>query len=162
MITASRLAGFCAAHAAWSLSESDTFIPIFAYTDAENERKLERLVSENMCETMEWGRSKLLANPMGANDAVLLCIGMMTRDTEKIPAIIIEMRAYYAPGSEAVIAVPYTPKSSGKFLIHKPMLLAWKNCEDMDKEWALESFFEGVVEHKEAAKIWRKAWDPSK
>ena len=124
MITASRLAGVCAAHAAWSLSESDTLIPIFAYTNAENERKLERLVSENVREAIESGTSKLIANTIDANDAVLLCIGMMTRDAERVPAIIIEMRAYYAPGSEAVIAVPYTPKSSGKFLIHKPMLLA--------------------------------------
>lgn len=72
------------------------------------------------------------------------------------------MRAYFSPDSEAVMAVPYTPKQSGKFRVHKPKLLGWKNCDDFDMNAALQSFFEGVDGHEKGAKIWNDCLDESK
>jgi hypothetical protein len=43
---------------------------------------------------------------MDANDAVLLYDDRNPIGTEKLDSIIIEMRAYFSPGSEAIIAVP--------------------------------------------------------
>jgi hypothetical protein len=163
MITTSELAGFFAAHAIWCVSDGDTLIPILAYTTANDERNMERLmVNDDLAASVAYGKEKLQANEMDANDAVLLYDGRILIGKEKVDAIIIEMRAYFAPDSVAVIAVPYTPKSSGRFRVHKPKLLAWENCEDFDMDAALEAFFEGVAGHEKGAKVWNDALDESK
>jgi len=46
--------------------------------------------------------------------------------------------------------------------VHKPKLLAWKGCEDFDMNRAFESFFEGVGEHEQGAKVWDECLDESK
>ena len=163
MITASKLAGFFAAHAIWCVSDSETLTPIFAHTNEDDERQMERLfINDDLEASVAFGKEKLLSNLMNANDAVLLYDGRITIGNEKVDAIIIEMRAYFSPGSEAIMAVPYTPKASGEFRVHKPKLLAWKNCEDFDMSAALESFFEGVDSHEKGAKVWNDCIDESR
>jgi hypothetical protein len=162
MITASKLAGFFAAHAIWCVSDGETLTPMLAYTTADDERKMDRLVSDDLATSVAYGKEKLDSNEMNANDAVLLYDGRIPIGKEKVDAIIIDMRAYFSPGSEAVMAVPYTPKTSGKFRVHKPKLLGWKNCDDFDMNAALQSFFEGVDGHEKGAKIWNDSLDESK
>jgi hypothetical protein len=163
MITAFKLAGLFAAHAVWCVSDGATLIPILAYTTATGERKMERLVlNDDLEASVAYGKERLEANDMDANDAVLLYGSRIPIGGEKVDAIIIEMRAYFSPGSEAILAVPYTPKASGKFRVHKPKLLAWENCDDFDMKAALQSFFEGVAEHEQGAKIWNDCLDKSR
>jgi hypothetical protein len=163
MITASKLGGFFAAHAIWCVSDGETLIPMLAYTTADDERKMERLVvNDDLGASVEFGKEKLEANGMDANDAVLLYDGRIPVGREKLDAIIVEMRAYFSPGSEAIMAVPYTPKSSGRFRVHKPKLLGWKNCDDFDMNAALQAFFDGVSEHEKGAKVWNDCLDESK
>jgi hypothetical protein len=162
LITASKLAGFFAAHAIWSLSDGDGFIPMLAYTDADDKRNMTRLVFDNERDAVELGRQRLAANEMDANDAVLLFDGRIPLGNSKVDAVILELRCYFSPDSEAMIAVPYTPKSSGRFLVHRPKLVDWKNCDDFDQAAAFESFWQGVEEHEEGSKIWSSAMDESK
>src|SRR5690348_5143304 len=130
MITASELAGYFAAHAIWCVSDGDTLTPMLAYTTENNERRMERLiVNDDLAASVAYGKEKLASNEMDANDAVLLFDGRIPVGGQKLDAIIIEMRAYFSPDSEAVIAVPYTPMSSGRFRVHKPKLLGWKDCD---------------------------------
>jgi hypothetical protein len=163
MITASKLAGFFAAHAIWCVSDGETLIPILGYTTADDEQKMDRLVINNDLEaSVAYGKQKLELNEMDANDAVLLYDGRIPIGKEKIDAIIIEIRSYFSPESEVVMAVPYTPKTSGKFRVHKPKLLVWDNCDDFDMNATLQSFFEGVGGHDKGAKIWNDCLDESK
>jgi hypothetical protein len=163
MITASKLAGFFAAHAIWCVSDGETLIPMLVYTKADDERKMERLMIDDDLEaSVAYGKKRLESNEMDAIDAVLLYDGNIPIGREKVDAIIIEMRAYFSPDSEAVMAIPYTPKSFGSFRVHKPKLLAWTNCDDFDMNAALQSFFEGVDGHKQGAKIWNDCLDESK
>lgn len=163
MITASELAGFFAAHAIWSVCDGETLIPMLAYTTADGQRKLERLViNDDLESSVAYGKEKLESNEMDANDAVLLYDGRILISKEKVDAIIIEIRAYFSPDSKAIIAVPYTPKASGKFRVHKPKLLEWKNCEDFDMDTALQVFFEGVDSHEKGVEIWNDSLDESK
>ncbi len=134
--------------------DGETLIPMLAYITADDERKVATSVA--------LGKEKLESNEMDANDAVLLYDGRIPLGNEKVDAIIIEMRAYFSPDSEAVMAVPYTPKTSGKFRVHKPKLLGWKRCDDFDMYAALQSFFEGVDGHEKGAKIWNDCLDESK
>ncbi|MDR3402932.1 MAG: hypothetical protein P4L99_10585 [Chthoniobacter sp.] len=88
--------------------------------------------------------------------------GRITLGPEKVDAIIIEMRAYFSLGSEAIMAIPYIPKTSGAFKVHKPKILAWKNCEDFDVNVAMQSFFNGVDEHEKGRKVWADCLDESR
>ena len=162
MITASELAGFFAAHAIWCVSDGDTLIPMLAYTTEDDERKMERFAHDELADAVEYGKQKLASNEMDANDAALLYDGRIPVDGDKLDAIIIELRAYFSPDSTAVMAVPYTPKSTGQFRVHKPKLLAWENCDDFDLDYAMESFFEGVAGHEKGSQIWDKCLDESK
>jgi hypothetical protein len=123
---------------------------------------MERLVLDDAAAAVAYGKERLQSNPMDADDAALLYDGRITLGNVKVDAIIIEMRAYFSPDSEAIIAVPYTPKTSGKFRVHKPKLLAWENCDDFDMNAALQAFFAGVDGHEEGVKIWNACLDESK
>jgi hypothetical protein len=163
VIAASKLAGFFAAHAIWCVSDSASLVPMLAYTTADGERKMQRLVvNEDLQASVALGQEKLGSNDMDADDAVLVYDGRITIRNEKVDAIIIEVRAYFSPGSEAVLAVPYTPKSSGDFRVHKPKLLEWNNCDDFDMDLALQQFFEGVAEHEQGGAIWNECLDESR
>lgn len=161
MITAFRLAGFFAAHAIWCVSDGSTLIPIFAFTNQDGERQMERLAFDDLPAAVDAGRGRLASNPMDADDAVFLYDARIPLDNRKLDAIVIEIRAYFSPDSQAIVAIPYTPGAGGKFRVHKPKLLDWKNCEDFDLQAAFGSFFEGVAEHEKGAQIWNAALDES-
>jgi hypothetical protein len=162
MITAAELAGYFAAHAIWSVSESDGLIPMLAFTDENDEKKMERLVTDDAAAAVESGRQKLESNEMDATDAALVYDGRIPVDGEKMDAIIIEMCAYFSPGSKAILAVPYSPVSSGKFTVYKPKLIGWENCEDFDQQDVIESFWNGVDAHEQGVKVWHEHLDQSK
>lgn len=161
MIKASHLAGFLGAHAIWSVSDGETLVPMLGYTDQDDKRILSRLSGPELGASVERGKEQLVANPMDANDAVLLYDGRITLGEAKVDAIIIEMRAYFSPQSEAILAIPYTPKAAGDFRVHKPKLLAWKDCEDFDMNDALQAFFDGVSSHEQGSRVWTAALDES-
>lgn len=161
MIAASHLAGFLGAHAIWCVSDGATLVPMLGYTDQDDKRILNRLVGPELSAAVAQGQEQLASNPMDANDAALLYDGRITLGEVKVDAIIIEIRAYFSPQSEAMLAIPYTPKTSGAFRVHKPKLLAWKNCEDFDMNQALQAFFDGVTSHEEGNKVWTAALDES-
>ncbi len=161
MITAFEIAGTFAAHAVWSLSDGETLTPMLAYTTEEDERRMERLVHDELGAAVEHGKQRLTSNDMDANDAVLVYDGRITIDDEKHDALILEMRAYFEPDAAAILAVPYTPKASGQFRVDTPKLLAWENCDDFDLEHAFSSFFDGVAGHEKGAAIWAQSFDDS-
>jgi hypothetical protein len=163
VITASRLAGFFAAHAIWCVSDNETLTPMLAYTTAAGGRHMERLVvADDLQASVQYGEHKLATNPMDADDAVLLYDGRITTDDGKVDAILIELRAYFAPRAEAILAVPYTPASSGAFRVHRPKLVAWDRCEDFDLDHAMREFFAGVAEHEKGAQVWNDHLDESR
>jgi hypothetical protein len=161
MITASELAGFLAAHAICSVSDGERLVPMLGYVDENDQRILNRLAGPDLGASVAHGKEQLASNPMDANDAALLYEGRIDLGGAKVDAIIVEIRAYFSPQSEAVLAVPYKPKSSGAFRVHKPKLLVWNKCEDFDMNVALEAFWQGVGSHEEGNKIWTEALDQS-
>jgi hypothetical protein len=162
MITAFELAGFFSAHAIWCVSDGDTLIPMFAYTGENDQRQLERLAYDDLARAAEYGKQKLELNETDANDAVLLYDARVRIGEEKLDAIVAEIRAYFSPDSKAVMAVPYTSPSTGRFRVHKPKLMAWERCEDFDMDAAMQSFFKGVAGHEKGSAIWNKSLDETK
>jgi hypothetical protein len=162
MITASELAGFIAAHAIWCVSDADGLVPMVAFTTEDGQRKLERLVFDDAGAAVEHGRRRLEDDPFSADDGVLAYDGRITVEGGKLDAIILELRSYAFPWAKAAIAVPYTPRSSGRFRVHRPKLVEWERCEDFDLDAAFEAFFRGVDSHEQGAKVWNAALDQSK
>ena len=162
MIIAFELAGFFAAHAIWCVSDSQTLVPMLAYSQADGGRQLERLALNDLEAAVSAGRVKLASNEMHATDAVLLFDGRIPLGDGKSDAIVIEIRAYSSPKSEAVVAVPYTPWSAGAFRVHKPKLLGWANCQDFDINAVFDSFFKGVGGHEKGTAVWNTCLDESK
>jgi hypothetical protein len=162
MITASELAGFIAAHAIWCVSDADGLVPMLAFTTEDGQRKLERLVFDDAGAAVEHGRQRLEDDPLSANDGVLAYDGQVTVARGKLEAIILEVRSYAFPWAKATLAVPYTPRSSGRFRVHKPKLVEWQECDDFDMDAALEAFFREVAAHEQGAKVWNAALDESK
>lgn len=159
MITASELAGHFAAHTVWTLSEADSFHPVLAYTSEDWQRHMERVFAAEAQDAVAFGRKKMIANPMDANDAVLLFDGRISGPNGKRDAIIIEMRCHAFPWAEAAIGVPYTPRTPGPLRVHVPKILQWKDCADFDKHAAFEAFFRGVSSHPQGSKAWDDALD---
>jgi hypothetical protein len=161
MITASELAGFIAAHAIWCVSDADGLTPMVAFTTEDGQRRLERLAFDDAGAAVEHGRRRLEDDPFTANDGVLAYDGRITVEGGKLDAIILEIRSYAFPWAKATIAVPYTPRSSGRFRVHRPKLVEWERCEDFDLNAAFEAFFRGVDAHEHGAKVWAAALDES-
>lgn len=162
MITASKLAGFFAAHAIWCVHDGDTLIPMLAYSTEDGQRQMDRLLHDETEAAVTIGKQMLQSNEMGATDAALLFDGYITIGEDRMDAILIEFRTYFSPDSLAVLAVPYTSKDAGRFLVHKPKLLAWDNCEDFNLDEVIAEFFDGVGEHEQGAAIWDECLDESK
>jgi hypothetical protein len=120
------------------------------------------IINDDLESSVVYGKERLRSNDVNASNAVFLCDGRIIAGREKMDAIILEMRAYNSPFSEAVLALPYTPKSTGTFRVHKPKLLMWKNCDDFELENAFQSFFEGAYEHEKGSNIWNECLDESK
>lgn len=161
MITASELAGHFAAHTVWTLSESDTFNPIFAYTSEDDARHMQRLIAPTPQEAIAFGRQRLEST--NGCDGVLLFDGRIKDDDGgKLDAIIIEMRCYIFPRTKATIAVPYTGCDPGPFRVHRPKLLEWHECDDFDIDAAFEAFFRGVDSHEQGSAVWNASLDQSK
>lgn len=161
MITAFNLAGFFAAHAIWGVSEGGSLTAMLAYVAKKNERGVDQLVDKDIESTIAFGRKQLTLNLMGYNNAVLIYDGRIVLPQGKLDAIIIEVRDYASPKSEATVAVPYTTKMAGAFAVHRPKILAWKNCENFELKAVLNSFFEGVNSHEMGSKIWNESLDES-
>jgi hypothetical protein len=161
MITAFRLAGFFAAHAIWSVSDGETLIPILGYTDGTDKRTMIRLAGDDLGESIADGRQQLASNAMDATDAALFHDGYITLNGIKRDAILVDIRAYFSPESEAMLAIPYTPQATGAFRVHKPKMIEWTECDAFELNDVLTAFFEGVDSHKQGSTIWNAALDES-
>lgn len=161
MITASELAGYFAAHAVWSLSDGESFHPIFAYTTEGGAKHMQRLFAPTAQEAVAFGRAQLEDSDKDPNDAALIYDGRITGDAGPRDAIVIELRCYAFPWAKATYGVPYTPKASGRFAVFRPRVLRWEDCADFDRDWALERFFVGVHAHEKGGAIWNAHLDPS-
>lgn len=163
MIESFKLAGLFAAHSLHDVSEGETFVPLLVYTTSPDECTIARLtVSEDLETCVVHGKEKLESNDMGAMDAVLLYDGHLQIDKETVDAVIIEMRSYTSLDAKAVLAIPYTPKKSGRFLVYRPKVIRWENCDDFNLDSVIQSFFEAFKKHEKGAKILRDHVEKSK
>lgn len=160
MLKAAELAGYFTAHAVWSISESESLVPILAAEDRKGTRSLTRLVAESLEEAVAQGERRLETNSDGAACLVLVYDGYLNLEEEgRMDALVIEVRQFAPAKSAFTMAIPYRPaEGGGGFTIHKPKLLKFSGPERLIDS-ALDAFFRGVGQHEQGAEAWNDALD---
>ena len=158
-----RLAGFIAAHAIWSVSDGEVLVTMVGSEAGDGQRKLDRILTERIEESVVQGREQLLKNPQHAARAALAFDGYVTLPDGKTDAVFIEAREYSASGAQPFeIAIPYrSAKAAGGFAVYRPKLV--KVPPDMtDCNALLDAFWHGVDSHTKAAEVWNAHIDQSR
>ena len=169
MKDAADVAGFFAAHAVWSICEGETLIPIYAFVDADGQRRMERMAHQQLEHGVHAGKQRLEEPEEGVMVKVLIFDGRIPWEGGKLDALIVEWRDGSEPVGRAVVAIPYTPaakkgffRKAVPFAVHKPKVI------DISKHWQdsiqeiFKAFFAGVSKHEHGAKVWNDHLDESK
>jgi hypothetical protein len=160
MQQALELAGFFAAHLAWSLADGETPSPVLAVIRTDGSRHMQRVIGDEVAASIEQARAWLRDEPEDALAAAVVYDGELAKPDGRDDAILIELRQFDAPAS-ATIAIPYRPDGTkGPFALFKPMFLAM-TPQPASFEAAALAFYRGVDAHEKAAPIWHAALDQS-
>lgn len=84
--------------------------------------------------------------------------GRVTVAGGELGAVVLEMRSYAFPWAKTVPAVPYTPRGSGRFAVHKPKLVEWHECDGFDMDAAFAAFLRGVDSHGAGPRSGTRPW----
>lgn len=160
MIEIAHLAGQYTAKAIWLISKGISLTPTLAYKKAAMAKEAPLNGDENTAIVQE-ARARLEVNVLKANGAVLVYEGRIPLDGGKIDAVIIELYVYATDETKAVIALPYTPKSSGNFRVHRPKIVVWENIDPGEVGPVMDAFFDGASDFPEGAAIWNDSLDDS-
>ncbi len=156
-----KLAGYFAAHAVWSVSDGEMLVPLLAFVKFDGVREMARLEGADIAEAVKAGRSWLENNPDAAQRAVLIYDGYVTRENgEKTDGLIIEAREYGEHPRSFTMTVPYrNARHAEDFLVYRP---AVESLSDADTSVAdlSEAFFRGVNQHRQAAPVWARHFNP--
>ncbi|MCB9894885.1 MAG: hypothetical protein H6839_10575 [Planctomycetes bacterium] len=159
MLETAKLAGFFAAHGLWCVSDGETLIPMFA-SEANGERQMQRLVAGRIEEGVQQGM-EMLEGATEFERAVLVYDGFVTLPQGKFDALLIDARKSGESESKLLMAVPFRPKTWRKrFKVFKPKFLEISDPSN-DLGQIAESFFAGVDQHEQGAKVWNAAIDQS-
>ena len=154
---AAELAGFFSAHAVWSVSDGEAFVPIYGMQHAKTGRSMERLALDLLEDAVSAGHQRLAENPHKAECAVLIYDGRIPWDGEKLDALIVEFREFAVPANAMVLAIPYTPLSRDhEFVVHRPAVLQLPDHLESQAPEIFEAFFAGVTQHDKGAAVWRE------
>jgi hypothetical protein len=160
-LAAARLAGFCAAHAVWCVSDGSTLIPMMGVESLDGRRHIHRFVADRLEQGVQQGKDELARNPNNAKRAALVYDGFVTLSTGKVDALVVDVHEYGLPSRSIVVAVPYRPGSHQQgFAVHRPKFLSFAGPEP---EWQVvgAAFFEGVDSHEKGGPVWSRYLDES-
>lgn len=162
MFTASELGGFAASYALWSVAEKGHFVPMLVYITESHEIKVDCLETHDANQdVVRFGSQQLCNNEMSAKCASLVYETQVTLDDKLTRAIVVEIRSYSSPLTEAVISIPYSPKPTGTFRFHKPRIARFDKCDDSHRPQFLYSFIDGIEGNELGRKVWNDHFDIS-
>ena len=163
MQSTAELAGFFASHGIWCVSEGVTMPPLIAYEDAAGQRTVLQLPTDNMTQTIRYGRDWMDENPQQAMRAVLIFDGRITLPTGKVDALLIEASLLLPERESFSMAIPYRhAKDPAGFAVHRPKFISVDNPDPVAAlELVSEPFFRGVHQHEHGGKIWDECQDES-
>jgi len=156
-----KLAGFFAAHGIWCVSEGGPLVPMLAFERPDGERKMIRLVADQLEVGVERGRQWLAENPEGATRAVLVIDAYVNLPSGKTDALLIEAVRFTPDHCSFTMAVPYRNcENPAGFAVYRPKFVDASGFE-LDASQLAQAFFLGVDAHEKGAEVWNSHIDES-
>jgi hypothetical protein len=160
MLEAHRLAGFVAAHSAWSICDGALLIPIMGTLTEDNKFEVRRIMEDDLEEAVAIAHDLLDKQQDNVKSAVIAFDAVLTVDDQQMDAIVLKLKDYSSPESVSSLAIPYASKDSdGGFKIFRLKVLQWLHCDGFELNDCMESFFSGVDSHKQGIEVWEKYYD---
>jgi hypothetical protein len=155
------LAGYFAAHAAWSVADGEALVPILAFSKFAGAREMTRLEGDDVARALKTAHDWMQQNPDDVRCAVLIYDGYVTASSgAKTDALIIQAQQYGEKAGSFAMTIPYRSASDAAgFQIHRPTVESL-DVADLSIESLSKDFFRGVNEHKKAAPVWAKHFNP--
>ncbi|MCM6779080.1 hypothetical protein NDR87_36970 [Nocardia sp. CDC159] len=155
MYAIASIAGFCAAHGIWSISDGATLIPILGYEQHDGARGMERFVFDDIADSARAGQTALATGRDQWARAVLVTDAYLHLDTGRVDALIVDAVEYFSSRRSLQLAIPYRPQQDPEgFGVYQPQLLDTTGFDEFDYDVLAESFNSGVGSHEHAAAIW--------
>ncbi len=149
------LAGYCAAHAVWTVSQGEVLIPIGGTEDRAGNQEILRLAAPTRQLQTALGRRWIESSPTGAARAVLVYDGALNLVGSDGPALIV-MAKEHDPASETVVcAIGYGPaQRPGGFWIRRPKFILRPGLDAARGLELAEGFTRGALQHPMGADAW--------
>lgn len=149
------MAGFCAAHGVWSVSDGATLIPLLGHEQVDGGKGMDRLMFDDVADAARAGQEALEAGRDGWVRAVLVADAYLHLDTGRVDALVVDAVEYLPVRRSLRIAVPYRPQSAPQgFAVYRPQFAGVTGFNDPDYTALADAFFSGVDSHEQAAAVW--------
>ena len=154
--------GMTAAHSIWSLSDNGSVSPIFQHDTNDGTIQLIRIICDNSDEGKKYIDEKIRSLHGIANNLAFAIDAYFRIDGLRFDALVVGAVSLDKPDSRFQMAIPYKWNSKNDFKIYKPKIVEWNNCESLDRNAAIQEFWNGVDSHKYGSNIWNNCLDQSK
>ncbi|MFB7719067.1 hypothetical protein [Nocardia sp. NPDC056100] len=155
MYEIAELAGFCAAHGIWSVSDSDVLIPLIGYVHADGTKGMERFLDDDVADSAVAAEERLADSPVGWLRAVLVVDAYLHLDRGRTDALMIKAVEFSLNPRSMRIAVPYRHHSTAEgFAVYRPKFMEAHGFGDSDFDTLGAAFYAGVDSHEKAAAVW--------
>ncbi|MFI5782688.1 hypothetical protein [Nocardia sp. NPDC051570] len=155
MYAIASIAGFCAAHGIWSVSDGATLIPILGYEQHDGTRGMERFLFDDLADSAHAGRAALATGRDEWARAVLVTDAYLHLETGRVDALLVDAVEYLSPRRSLQLAVPYRPQPDPEgFGVYQPKFLDTTGFDEPNYDALAESFNAGVDSHEHAAAVW--------
>ncbi len=153
--------GMTAAHSIWSLSDSGSVFPIIQHDTSTGKIQLLRIVCNDSDEAKKYIDDKIKSLNGIANNLAFAVDAYYRIDGVRYDALVVGAISLEMVDSIFQMAIPFRWNSVNDFKIYKPKIVEWKNCESIDRNQAIQGFWNGVDSHENGSTIWNKCLDQS-
>ena len=127
---------------------------MLAFERPDGKQEMIRLSADQLEEGVEQGRKWLQNNPEGATRAVLVIDALITLESGKTDALVIEAVRFVPERASFTMAVPYrNAEDPSGFAVHRPKFLDANGFEPNYVQIG-EAFFAGIEAHEQGSKVW--------
>ena len=154
------MAGYCAAHSIWSVSDGETLVPLLGFVAADDSRSMERLAMGPIAALVQ-GERKLASLDDSQLGAVMIQDGRMRLGSdgtgEKTDCLILDVRFANAPQCKLQYVLPYrSGRHKRGFALQQPLLSECQGFDGEQLEILGEFFFKGLAAHAQGSALWQR------
>lgn len=152
------MSGWFTSHAIWGVSTGETLIPIVGYLKTDGSRPMERLMMGSV-EAMAAGERKISTLDADTLGAVFVKDGLVTLETGKTDALIIDIRFAGKDEKKVQILMPYRHANHADgFAVHRIKVTELEGIEPDALNELTEAYFDGLEAHEQGGELWNASY----